>query len=59
VRIVFDSNVLLAAFGTRGMCETVLQIALAAHGDSGLLKLQRFKGIAILSPRRFYESMRQ
>ena len=31
MRVVLDSNVLLAAFGMRGLCETVLQISLAAH----------------------------
>jgi uncharacterized protein len=28
---MLDSNVLLSALGTRGLCETVLQISLAAH----------------------------
>ena len=130
MRIVLDSNVLLAAFGTRGLCETVLQVSLAAHdlvisdyildevarnltrkfgiaaenveeivrylreeselvkpekvsapnvesddlpvlgtalsgcahclitGDQSLLKLKRFKRTSILSPRKFYESLR-
>ena len=31
MRVVLDSNVLLAALVRAGLCETVLQISLAAH----------------------------
>jgi len=31
VRVVLDTNVLLAAFGTRGICEALLDACLAAH----------------------------
>lgn len=31
MRIVLDTNVLLAAFGTRGLCEAVLAVCLESH----------------------------
>jgi putative PIN family toxin of toxin-antitoxin system len=31
VKVVLDTNVLLAAYGTRGLCEAVLTACLAAH----------------------------
>jgi len=31
VKIVFDTNVLLAAFATRGLCETLFESCLAEH----------------------------
>jgi putative PIN family toxin of toxin-antitoxin system len=31
MRVVLDTNVLLAAFGTRGLCESVLEVCLAGH----------------------------
>jgi putative PIN family toxin of toxin-antitoxin system len=31
VRVVLDSNVLLAAFGTRGLCDALLDVCLASH----------------------------
>ncbi len=31
MRIVFDTNVLLAAFGTRGLCESLFDLCLAQH----------------------------
>lgn len=31
MRIVFDSNVLLSAFGTRGICEALFALALESH----------------------------
>jgi len=31
VRVVLDTNVLLAAFGTRGLCEALLDVWLEAH----------------------------
>jgi uncharacterized protein len=31
VRVVLDTNVLLAAFGTRGLCEALLDVCLEAH----------------------------
>jgi putative PIN family toxin of toxin-antitoxin system len=31
VKVVLDSNVLLAAFGTRGLCEALLEVCLAEH----------------------------
>lgn len=31
MRVVLDTNVLLAAFGTRGLCEAVLDVCLDAH----------------------------
>jgi uncharacterized protein len=31
MRVVLDTNVLLAAFGTRGLCEAVFQVCLERH----------------------------
>jgi uncharacterized protein len=31
VKVVLDTNVLVAAFGTRGLCEAVYQVCLAKH----------------------------
>jgi predicted nucleic acid-binding protein len=31
MRVVLDSNVLVAAFGTRGLCEDVLRVCLSRH----------------------------
>jgi len=31
VKVVLDTNVLLAAFATRGLCEAVLDVCLASH----------------------------
>ncbi len=31
MRIVLDSNILLAALGTRGLCEALLEVCLASH----------------------------
>ena len=31
MKVVLDSNVLLAAFGTRGLCEALLEACLAGH----------------------------
>lgn len=31
MRVVFDSNVLLAGLGTRGLCEAIMEACLAAH----------------------------
>ena len=31
MRVVLDTNVLLAAFGTRGLCEALLEVCLESH----------------------------
>lgn len=45
MRILLDTNVLVAAFTTRGLCQDVLQIALAEHrllvGKTVLTELER------------------
>jgi putative PIN family toxin of toxin-antitoxin system len=45
VRILLDTNVLVAAFTTRGICQDVLQIVLAEHqllvGQTVLTELER------------------
>jgi hypothetical protein len=56
MKVVLDSNVLLAAFGTKGTCEAVLAATLAAHEliiseprscgtwrSSGLLRLRQHR----------------
>lgn len=45
MRVVLDTNVMLAAFATRGLCEAVLEVCLTAHqvvlSDHILTELRR------------------
>lgn len=45
MRVLLDTNVLVAAFATRGLCEDVLRITLAEHelvvGETVLTELER------------------
>ena len=45
MKVVLDTNVLLNALGTRGLCEAVLA-------------LREYHGISILDPRSFYDRLR-
>jgi len=53
VRILLDTNVLVAAFATRGFCLDILQLVLAEHrlvvGEAGL---------RIVTPRGLWELLR-
>lgn len=45
MRVALDTNVVVAAFATRGLCADLLQVVLAEHelvlGDTVLMELQR------------------
>jgi predicted nucleic acid-binding protein len=80
VRVVLDTNVLLAAIATHGLCQALVTLVFRDHvvmlsehilggaiagseavlvtGDQELLVLGLFRGVAILSPRDFYERLR-
>lgn len=90
MRVVLDSNVVIAAAAARGLCEAVFELCLERHhivacegillevgrkleqklrlpvavvevivsGDNNLLVLERFAEAKIVTPRAFWESMR-
>ena len=54
MRIALDTNVLLAAFATRGLCEAQLETCLAGHD---LVALAHFQGVAVVTPRECHEQL--
>ena len=50
MRVFLDTNVLVSAFASRGLCAEVF-----VTGDAALLKLGSIGGLLVVSPRRFWE----
>ena len=67
MRVLLDTNVLIAAFATRGLCQDVLQVVLAQHrlvvGRANLDELERVLGdklgMAILQIQEAVEFIRE
>ena len=61
MRILLDTNVLVAAFATRGLCQDVLQIVLAEHrllvGKTNLDELKRILRDKLRMPDRQIEDV--
>jgi hypothetical protein len=61
VRLVLDSHILISAFISRGLCTQVPRAA-SAHaiitGDRDLLDLIAHGGMRIVSPRQFWELLK-
>ena len=59
MRVVLDSNVLIAAFTAHGSCAELLEHCVRQHepvasGDRDLLSLREYEAIRIVSPGGFW-----
>jgi hypothetical protein len=56
VRVCLDTNVLVAAFATRGLCADVLRTVIAEH--ELVLAVRDASPVPILDPRAFWDLLR-
>lgn len=61
MKVVLDANVLLAAFGTRGLCDSLLDVCLESHqlvlSEHILSEVQRYLGLKFKLPAAHVEQI--